>query len=76
MNGITAANSANVGTNNLNATGGNVAFATGDSSFTGNVSATSDFRGVYSALLEQWFGVDAAAVIPQAASFSRPKLVA
>ena len=42
----------------------------------GNVSATSDFRGVYSALLEQWFAVDAAAVIPQAASFSRPKLVA
>jgi len=42
----------------------------------GNVSATSDFRGVYSALLEQWFGVDAAAVIPNAASFSRPKLVA
>jgi uncharacterized protein (DUF1501 family) len=42
----------------------------------GNVSATSDFRGVYSALLEQWFGVDGAAVIPQAASFSRPKLVA
>jgi uncharacterized protein (DUF1501 family) len=42
----------------------------------GNVSATSDFRGVYSALLEQWFGVDAAGVIPNAASFSRPKLVA
>jgi uncharacterized protein (DUF1501 family) len=42
----------------------------------GNVSATSDFRGVYSAILEQWFGVDGAAVIPQAASFSRPKLVA
>jgi uncharacterized protein (DUF1501 family) len=42
----------------------------------GNVSATSDFRGVYSALLEQWFGVDAAAVIPNARSFSRPKLVA
>jgi uncharacterized protein (DUF1501 family) len=42
----------------------------------GNVSATSDFRGVYAALLEQWLGVDAAAVIPQAASFSRPKLVA
>jgi uncharacterized protein (DUF1501 family) len=42
----------------------------------GNVSATSDFRGVYASLLEQWFGVDAAAVIPQAASFSRPKLVA
>ena len=42
----------------------------------GNVKATSDFRGVYSALLEQWFGVDAAGVIPNAASFSRPKLVA
>jgi uncharacterized protein (DUF1501 family) len=42
----------------------------------GNLSATSDFRGVYSALLEQWFGVDAAAVIPKAGSFSRPKLVA
>jgi uncharacterized protein (DUF1501 family) len=42
----------------------------------GNLSATSDFRGVYAALLEQWFGVDAATVIPKAASFSRPKLVA
>jgi uncharacterized protein (DUF1501 family) len=42
----------------------------------GNVAATSDFRGVYAALLEQWFGVDAARVIPHAASFSRPKLVA
>lgn len=42
----------------------------------GNVSATSDFRGVYSALLEQWFGVDAAAVIPNAHSFARPTLIA
>jgi uncharacterized protein (DUF1501 family) len=42
----------------------------------GNVSATSDFRGVYASLLEQWFGVDAAAVIPSASSFTRPKLVA
>lgn len=42
----------------------------------GNLSATSDFRGVYSALLEQWLGVDAADVIPEAASFTRPKLVA
>ena len=42
----------------------------------GNVSATSDFRGVYASLLEQWFGIDAAAVIPQAASFSRPRLIA
>ena len=42
----------------------------------GNVSATSDFRGFYASLLEQWMGIDAAAVIPNAASFSRPKLVA
>lgn len=42
----------------------------------GNVSATSDFRGIYAALLEQWMGVDAAAVIPKASSFVRPKLVA
>jgi uncharacterized protein (DUF1501 family) len=42
----------------------------------GNVSATSDFRGVYAALLEQWLGIDAAAVIPKAASFERPKLIA
>ena len=26
----------------------------------GNLRATSDFRGVYCALLEQWFGTDAA----------------
>ena len=42
----------------------------------GNVSATSDFRGFYASLLEQWMGIDAAAVIPNAASFSRPRLVA
>jgi uncharacterized protein (DUF1501 family) len=41
----------------------------------GNVSATSDFRGVYAALLEQWLGTDAGAVIPDAGSFSRPALV-
>jgi uncharacterized protein (DUF1501 family) len=41
----------------------------------GNVTATADFRGVYAALLEQWLGVDAAAVIPNAASFQRPSLV-
>src|SRR5437763_14661482 len=28
----------------------------------GNVKATADFRAVYSSLLEQWLGVDAAAV--------------
>ena len=42
----------------------------------GNLIETADFRGVYSALLEQWFGVDAASVIPNAASFARPTLIA
>jgi uncharacterized protein (DUF1501 family) len=41
----------------------------------GNLRATSDFRGVYSALLEQWLGADAAGVIPGARSFARPALV-
>jgi uncharacterized protein (DUF1501 family) len=41
----------------------------------GNLRATSDFRGVYSSLLEQWLGEDAAAVIPGAGSFQRPALV-
>jgi uncharacterized protein (DUF1501 family) len=41
----------------------------------GNVKATADFRGVYASLLEQWLGMDAAAVIPDAGSFQRPALV-
>jgi uncharacterized protein (DUF1501 family) len=41
----------------------------------GNLKATSDFRGVYSALAEQWLGTDADAIIPKAGSFSRPQLV-
>jgi len=41
----------------------------------GNLKPTSDFRGVYSALLEQWLGADASAVIPGAHAFSRPALV-
>ena len=41
----------------------------------GNVKATSDFRSVYSSLLEQWLDFDAARVIPGAAKLSRPKLV-
>jgi uncharacterized protein (DUF1501 family) len=44
-----------------------------------NLLHTSDFRGVYSALLEQWFAQDAAAVIPGASStvgaFARPDLI-
>jgi uncharacterized protein (DUF1501 family) len=41
----------------------------------GNLRATSDFRGLYCALLEQWFGADAAAVIPGSADFARPELL-
>jgi uncharacterized protein (DUF1501 family) len=40
-----------------------------------NVIATSDFRGMYCSLLEQWLGFDAARVIPNASSFARPALV-
>jgi uncharacterized protein (DUF1501 family) len=40
-----------------------------------NLRATSDFRGMYCALLEQWMGIDAAQVIPNAAALSRPALV-
>ena len=41
----------------------------------GNLKATSDFRGLYAGLLEQWLGTDAAAVLPEAASFARPALI-
>jgi uncharacterized protein (DUF1501 family) len=41
----------------------------------GNIKANVDFRGVYRALLEQWFQVDAAAVLPDAASFTPVQLV-
>ena len=41
----------------------------------GNLRATADFRGVYSALIEQWLGTEAARVIPNAASFARPALL-
>jgi uncharacterized protein (DUF1501 family) len=40
-----------------------------------NLRNTSDFRGLYCSLIEQWFGVDAAAVIPNSASFARPALI-
>jgi uncharacterized protein (DUF1501 family) len=40
-----------------------------------NLRATADFRGVYCALLEQWLDVDAAEVIPNAGSFTRPTVV-
>jgi uncharacterized protein (DUF1501 family) len=41
----------------------------------GNLVATADFRGVYSSLLEQWLGVDAERVIPNARAFTRPALI-
>ena len=41
----------------------------------GNLRATSDFRGVYAALLEQWLQFDAARVLPHASRFARPQLV-
>jgi uncharacterized protein (DUF1501 family) len=37
----------------------------------GNQKENVDFRGVYCSLLEQWFGHDAAAVIPDAGRFAR-----
>lgn len=40
-----------------------------------NLQVTSDFRGMYCALLEQWLEFDAEAIIPGAAGFARPALV-
>jgi uncharacterized protein (DUF1501 family) len=40
-----------------------------------NVVRTSDFRGMYCSLLEQWFQTEAGLVIPEASSFERPVLV-
>jgi uncharacterized protein (DUF1501 family) len=42
----------------------------------GNLRATSDFRAVYASLVEQWFDVDAARIIPDARKMPRPRLVA
>ena len=41
----------------------------------GNLRATFDYRSLYCSLLEEWFGTDAAAVIPNAASFPRATLL-
>jgi uncharacterized protein (DUF1501 family) len=40
-----------------------------------NLRNTSDYRAMYSSLLEQWLGVDAAAVIPDAAKVPRYSLI-
>ena len=45
------------------------------STSTATCAPTADFRGVYSALLEQWLDDDANAVIPDVAAFERPSLV-
>jgi uncharacterized protein (DUF1501 family) len=41
----------------------------------GNLRATFDYRSLYCSLLEEWFGTDAAVVIPNAASFPRATLL-
>jgi uncharacterized protein (DUF1501 family) len=41
----------------------------------GNQKENVDFRGVYCSLLEQWFGQDAAAVIPDAGRYARYQLI-
>jgi uncharacterized protein (DUF1501 family) len=41
----------------------------------GNLRATSDFRGLYSALAADWFGVDPAAVLGGAARVARPRVL-
>jgi uncharacterized protein (DUF1501 family) len=40
-----------------------------------NLRVTSDFRGMYCSLLEQWLGQDAGPIIPGASGFARPALV-
>jgi uncharacterized protein (DUF1501 family) len=41
----------------------------------GNLKHNTDFRAVYKGLTEQWFGVDAAGIVPDAAKFTAPTLV-
>jgi uncharacterized protein (DUF1501 family) len=41
-----------------------------------NERSTADFRGIYCSLVEQWFGQDASRVIPGAARFQRPAIIA
>ncbi len=40
-----------------------------------NLLVTSDFRGLYCSILEQWFGQDAAQFIPGASGFQRPQII-
>jgi uncharacterized protein (DUF1501 family) len=41
----------------------------------GNIRATSDFRGLYCSLLEQWLGHEAAPIVPGASGLGRVKVV-
>jgi uncharacterized protein (DUF1501 family) len=41
----------------------------------GNLRATADYRGLYAAILEDWLGADAEAIIPGARKFKRPALL-
>jgi len=41
----------------------------------GNLLPTSDFRGLYAALVEQWLGADPSRVIPNASAFVQPVLL-
>jgi uncharacterized protein (DUF1501 family) len=41
----------------------------------GNLRPTSDFRGVYAALVEQWLNDDSAAIVPEARGLPRPRVV-
>jgi uncharacterized protein (DUF1501 family) len=41
----------------------------------GNLRATSDFRALYTAILDQWLGADADAVIPGAGKFKAPAIL-
>jgi uncharacterized protein (DUF1501 family) len=41
----------------------------------GNLRPTSDFRGLYRGLLEQWLGADAEPIIPGAAGYASPVLL-
>ena len=38
----------------------------------GNLPSTSDFRHVYKHVVQDWLGVDATGIIPDAAKFTTP----
>lgn len=42
----------------------------------GNLRATLDFRALYAAVIEQWLGADAQAIVPEARGLARPAVVA